>query len=167
MLSSRALTRSAIVVAATLAVASGRERQQPAANEQLPPGNDHPAELLGSALAFVEPKLAAEFDLRDSLERRLVIRREGDPDGVPYVGGTVLSIVLLRPGEKPGITTTREKKFDDRWVLRFTRIVSPDIKSPTAVVSASFLSAGVPACLERFLWADRESVWHEWRRTAK
>jgi len=148
------ISHNYLLLQLAVAVAVGSATLHGQTTEQSNAGHDL---VIGSVQKAVN-QIAREFEINDSLESQLVF---GEVIGKMKSGaGSTISIVLFRPTACHIRLKTYEKRFDDRLVLRFTRVSTSKTGSPVAVVTIGTVVKGRTVLKEKIIRFEN-GKWHE------
>jgi hypothetical protein len=126
--------------------------------------NDGSNPFAGAIKLAIE-KMVKEFEIKDDMEVAFFFSGFDALKGVRFEGGSVLSLVIFKKGEADVLGKAYEERFDDRWIFRFSRATSPDVKVPVAVVTNAYSLNGRTVVSEQVLRFDVNTA--KWRRWSK
>ena len=104
--------------------------------------------------------MSGDWEIKDDAEIALIVN--GNLlGGAKLDGGDVVSVVVIKRGDGESLSTVYEKRFDDRWILRYRRMISPHVTAAIAIVTTASVVNNRPVVRENVLRYDQKDGWRE------
>jgi len=126
-------------------------------------------DILGGLLTSITKGVIRDFEMEDSMERALFFQFLGNPKATDKAldNGDVVSMVIFRRGDSEFISRVYEHWFDESWVLRFRRVITPSVRAPVAIITTASFANGRPTLSETVFRPDEKGRWIKWSNTER
>jgi hypothetical protein len=108
-------------------------------------------------------ELAKAFEMKDAHEIAFFSSGFDALKDLRLEKGSILSVVILRRGDRDNLSKAYEERFGDTFVIRFRRATIPSMNAPIAIVTNTYLLNGRAAVHEQMLRFDEKSM--KWRNS--